>query len=199
MILSHAGKAARIDPAAWIAPDATICGDVEIAAGARVMHGARIVGEAGGAVSIGRDVIVMENAVVRAGPRHPCSIGDHCLIGPHAHIAGCAIGEQVFIATGASVFHGAHVGKGTVIRVDAIVHIKTRLAPGAVVPIKWIALGDSVRMFPPEQHEELSVVLKELNFSMTVYGLDPATPDRMMEVTRRLSESLGAHKDDTMI
>jgi carbonic anhydrase/acetyltransferase-like protein (isoleucine patch superfamily) len=199
MILSHAGKAARIDPAAWIAPDATICGDVEIAAGARVMHGARIVGEAGGAVSIGRDVIVMENAVVRAGPRHPCSIGDHCLIGPHAHIAGCAIGEQVFIATGASVFHGAHVGKGTVIRVDAIVHIKTRLAPGAVVPIKWIALGDPVRMFPPEQHEELSVVLKELNFSMTVYGLDPATPDRMMEVTRRLSESLGAHKDDTMI
>ena len=82
MIITHAGIAPRIDPAAWVAPDATICGDVEIAAGARVLHGARIVGEAGGSIRIGRNVIVMENAVVRAGPRHPCSIGDHCLIGP---------------------------------------------------------------------------------------------------------------------
>jgi hypothetical protein len=47
-----------------------------------------------------------------------------------------------------------------------------------VVPIKWIA-----------------VVLRELDFSMTVYDLDPAIPERMREVTRRLSESLGAHRD----
>ena len=56
-----------------------------------------------------------------------------------------------------------------------------------------------MQLFPPEQHEELSVVLRALNFSMTVYGLDPATPDRMMEVTRRLSETLGAHKSDTLV
>ena len=196
MIISHAGRAPRIDPAAWIAPDATICGDVEIAAGARVLHGARIIGEAGGAIGVGRNVIVMENAVMRAGPRHPCSIGDHCLIGPHAHVTGATIEEQVFIATGASIFHGAHVGKGAVIRADGIVHLKTRLEPGAVVPIKWIALGDPAQLFPPEKHEELSVVLRALNFSMTVYGVDPATPDRMMEVTGRLSDALGAHRGD---
>jgi len=196
MIIAHNGVAPRIDPAAWVAPDATVCGDVEIAAGARVLHGARIVGEAGGTIRIGRDVIVMENAVVRAGPKHPCSIGDHCLVGPHAHVTGCTIEEQVFIATGASIFHGAHVGKGAIIRVDGIVHLKTRLEPGAVVPIKWIALGDPAQLFPPEQHEELSVVLRALNFSMTVYGLDPATPERMKEVTRRLSDALGAHRND---
>jgi hypothetical protein len=65
-----------------------------------------------------------------------------------------------------------------------------------VVPIKWIAIGDPVQLFPPEKHEELSVVLRGLNFSMTVYGVDPATPDRMMEVTRRLSDALGAHRGD---
>lgn len=199
MIIAHASKAPRIDPAAWVAPDATICGDVEIAEGSRVLHGARVVGEAGGRIRIGRNVIVMENAVVRAGPRHPCGIGDHCLIGPHAHVVGATIEEQVFIATGASVFHGAHVGKGAIIRVDGIVHLKTRLEPGAVVPIKWIALGDPARMFPPERHEELSLVLRDLNFSMTVYGLDAATPDRMMEVTRRLSNALGAHVGDSVL
>jgi carbonic anhydrase/acetyltransferase-like protein (isoleucine patch superfamily) len=197
MNITHAGSAPRIDPAAWVAPDATICGDVEIAAGARVLHGARIVGEAGGKIRIGRDVIVMENAVVRAGPKHPCSIGDHCLIGPHAHITGCTIEEQVFIATGASVFHGAQVGKGSEVRINGIVHLKTRLAPGSSVPIGWIAVGDPARILSPDQHDEIWEVQKPLNFPLTVYGLDRDTPDLMREVTRRLSAALGAHRSDT--
>lgn len=66
MLMTHAGRQPRIDPTAWIAPDATVCGDVTIGPGARVMHGARVIGEAGGTVRIGRECIVMENAVVRA-------------------------------------------------------------------------------------------------------------------------------------
>ena len=155
MIIAHAGKQPRIDPAAWIAPDATICGDVEIGAGARVMHGARIVGEAGGAIRIGRNTIVMENAVVRAGPRHPCSIGDHCLIGPNAHVVGATIEEQCFVATGAAIFHGAQLGKGSEVRINGVVHLKTRLEPGSSVPIGWVAVGDPARILSPDQHDEI--------------------------------------------
>jgi len=196
MIIAHAGKEPHIDPAAWVAPDATVCGDVEIAEGARVLHGARIVGEAGGRIRIGRNVIVMENAVVRAGPRHPCSIGDHCLIGPHAHVVGATIEEQVFIATGASIFHGAHLGKGSEVRINSVVHLKTRLEAGASVPIGWVAVGDPARILSPDQHHEIWEIQKLLNFPLTVYGLDRNTPDLMIEVTRRLSASLGAHADD---
>ena len=199
MIIAHNGKTPRIDPAAWVAPDATICGDVEIAAGARVLHGARIVGEAGGSIRIGRNVIVMENAVARAGPRHACSIGDHCLIGPHAHVTGCTIEEQVFIATGAAIFHGAHVGKGSEVRVNGIVHLKTRLAPGSNVPIGWIAVGDPARILSPDKQDEIWEVQKPLNFPLTVYGLDRDTPDLMLEVTKRLSAALGAHSDDRIV
>ena len=199
MIIAHAGIAPRIDPAAWVAPDATVCGDVEIAPGARVLHGARIVGEAGGKIRVGRDVIVMENAVVRAGPRHPCSIGDHCLIGPHAHITGCTIEEQVFVATGASIFHGAHVGKGSEIRINGIVHLKTRLAPGSSVPIGWIAVGDPARILSPDKQDEIWAIQKPLNFPLTVYGLDRDTPDLMIEVTKRLSGALGPHRDDHIV
>ena len=198
MIIAHAGKTPRIDPDAWVAPDATICGDVEISAGARVLHGARIVGEAGGAIRIGRDVIVMENAVVRAGPRHPCAIGDHCLIGPHAHVTGATIEEQVFIATGAAIFHGAHVGKGSEVRINGVVHLKTRLAPGSSVPIGWIAVGDPARILPPDQHDEIWAIQQPLNFPLTVYGLDRTTPDLMVEITKRLSAALGAHAGDTV-
>lgn len=196
MIIAHDGKTPRIDPAAWVAPDATVCGDVEIGAGARVLHGARIVGEAGGRIRIGRNVIVMENAVVRAGPRHPCHIGDHCLVGPHAHVTGATIEDEVFIATGASIFHGAHVGKGSEVRINGVVHLRTRLAPGSSVPIGWIAVGDPARILSPDKHDEIWEIQKPLNFPLMVYGFERDTPDLMIAITTRLSEALGAHAGD---
>jgi carbonic anhydrase/acetyltransferase-like protein (isoleucine patch superfamily) len=196
MIIAHAGKTPRIDPAAWVAPDATVCGDVEIAAGSRMMHGARIIGEAGGRIRIGRNVIVMENAVVRAGPRHPCSIADHCLIGPNAHVVGATIEEQVFIATGAAIFHGAVIGQGSEVRINGVVHLKTRLAPGSSVPIGWVAVGDPAQILSPDQHDAIWEIQKPLNFPLSVYGFERDTPDLMIAITTRLSDALGAHAGD---
>jgi hypothetical protein len=62
MLIEHAGKRPHIDPSAWVAPDATVCGDVTLGAGTRILHGARIIGEGGGAIRIGLNCIVMENA-----------------------------------------------------------------------------------------------------------------------------------------
>jgi carbonic anhydrase/acetyltransferase-like protein (isoleucine patch superfamily) len=199
MLIEHAGKRPQVDTTAWIAPDATICGDVTIDPGTRVLHGARIIGEAGGAIRLGRDCIVMENAAIRASRRHPCTIGDHCLIGPQAHVVGATLDEQVFVATAAAIFHGAELGRGAEVRVRATVHIRTRLAPGSVVPIGWVAVGDPVIMLPPDRHDEIWAVLKPLGFPDWVYGFDRETPDLMRHVTRRLSETLGAHAADTIL
>jgi len=199
MLMAHAGKHPRIDPSAWVAPDATVCGDVTIGPGARVLHGARLIGEAGGAIGIGRDCIVMENAVVRASRRHSCTVGDHCLIGPNAHVTGAVLEDQVFVATGAAIFHGAHLGRGAEVRVHAIVHLRTRLAPGTTVPIGWVAVGDPARILPPDRHDEIWAVQAPLNFPDWVYGLDRDTPDLMVQVTRRLSNVLGAHADDVVL
>jgi len=196
MLVTHAGKTPRIDPTAWVAPDATVCGDVQVGPGARILHGARIIGEGGGAIRIGRDCIVMENAVVRAGPRHGCTIGDHCLIGPNAHVTSATLEDQVFIATGAAVFHGAHLGRGAEVRVHATVHLRTHLPPGATVPIGWVAVGDPAHILPPHRHDEIWKVQAPLDFPQFVYGFDRATPDLMVAVTRRLSDTLGAHAGD---
>jgi carbonic anhydrase/acetyltransferase-like protein (isoleucine patch superfamily) len=130
MLIEHAGKRPMIDPLAWVAPDATLCGNVTIGPGVRVLHGARLVGEAGGAIRIGRDGIIMENAVIRASAKHPCTIGDHCLIGPSAHVTGATLEDEVFVATGAAIFHGAVLGRGSEVRVHATVHLRTRLRMG---------------------------------------------------------------------
>ncbi len=196
MFIKHAGKTPQVDPTAWVAPDATVCGDVVIGPRARVMHGARIIGEAGGSISIGASTIVMENAVVRASGRHLCTIGDHCLIGPNAHVTGATLEDQVFIATGAAVFHGAHLGRGAEVRVHAIVHLRTRLAPGTTVPIGWVAVGDPAKILPPDRHEQIWAVQEPLNFPDFVYGVERGTPDAMIEITTRLAEALGAHATD---
>src|SRR5215475_2241678 len=70
MIITHLGKTPRIDPQAYVAPNAAICGDVTIGAGCRILFGAQVIAE-GGSIVIGRECIVMENAVLRANQHHP--------------------------------------------------------------------------------------------------------------------------------
>ncbi len=71
------------------------------------MFGACVVAE-GQTLELGENCIVMENAVIRTTDEHPTNISSHCLVGPHAHLVGCTLEQCVFIATGVSVFHGAH-------------------------------------------------------------------------------------------
>lgn len=199
MLVTHAGRQPQIDPSAWIAPDATVCGDVVIGAGARILRGARIIGEGGSEIRVGRYCMVMENAVVRASQRHACVIGDHCLIGPNAHVTGAVLEDQVFIATGAAIFHGAHLGRKSEVRVNAIVHLRTRLEPGTIVPIGWVAVGDPVHILPSAKHDEIWALMKPLNFPEWVYGFDRSTPDLMIRITRYLSETLQPHSSDIVL
>lgn len=196
MLISHEGKSPVVDGAAWVAPDATVCGDVTIAAGARIMHGARVIAESGSAIRIGANTIVMENAVVRATARHDCVIGAHCIVGPQTHVTGAVIEDEVFVATGASIFHGAKLGRGSEVRINAVVHIKTVIEEGATVPIGWVAVGNPAKILPPDQHDAIWAEQGPLNFPTWVYGLERTTPDLMKAIAKRLSEELGSHRGD---
>jgi len=190
MLLTHAGKSPDIDPDAIIAPNAVICGDVRIGPGCRVLFGAQIIAE-GGSIHIGRECIVMENAVLRSSARHDLRIGNNCLIGPNTHVVGCTVEDEVFIATGAAVFHAAHLGKGCEVRINGVVHLKTRVAAGATVPIGWVAVGDPAQILPASEHERIWELQQPLNFPLTVYGLDRSEAS-MVKITRGLSATLAS-------
>jgi carbonic anhydrase/acetyltransferase-like protein (isoleucine patch superfamily) len=197
MLIKHAGMSPRVHPSAYVAPNAVVCGDVVIGPGCRIMFGAQVIAESG-SISIGNHCIVMENAVLRSSAAHPLSIGNHCLVGPNAHVVGCTVEDEVFIATGASIFHSAHLGRGCEVRVNGTVHLKTRLAAGETVPIGWVAVGDPAQILPPNEHDRIWEIQEPLNFPLTVYGFD--RPEATMEkITRRLSEALGAHTSDEPI
>jgi carbonic anhydrase/acetyltransferase-like protein (isoleucine patch superfamily) len=197
--IEHDGKQPRIHPTATVAPNAVLCGDVTVGEHARVLFGAVLTAE-GGPVSVGAYSIVMEQAVLRGSKRHPCRLAEHVLIGPHAHLSGCTVERDVFVATGAAIFNGASLGAGSEVRINGVVHLRTRLPAGETVPIGWIAVGDPAQLFPPDQHERIWAVQKPLDFPGTVFGLPRALAAQFMpEMTRRYGAALARHAEDRVL
>lgn len=201
MIIKHLGNDPVIDSSSFIAPNAVVCGDVRIGKNVRVMFGAQIIAESS-PVIIGDNCIILENAVIRGTNQHPVSIGNNCLIGPNAHLAGCTIEDNVFIATGASIFHGAILRTGSEVCINGVVHLKTELPQDTSVPINWIAVGTPARILPPDKHDEIWAIQKPLNFPLSVYGVDrPKTgePNNMAEICKVMSDRLKSHMDNKVI
>ena len=198
MRFEHLGAQPRIHPDAVVAATAVISGDVEIGADCQILHGAVITAE-GGAITLGENVIVMENALIRATATNPVHIAGHVLVGPMASISGAVVEEEVFLATGTRVFNGARLGARSEVRINAVVHLRTTLPQDSTVPIGWVAVGDPVQILPPDRHEEIWAAQRELDFPGYVFGLDRETPDLMVQLTERYGRSLARHVDDRRV
>jgi carbonic anhydrase/acetyltransferase-like protein (isoleucine patch superfamily) len=195
VLIEHRGRRPDVHPSAYVAPTAVLCGDVRISADARVLFNAVISGE-DGSVEIGERAVVMEHALVRGRAAHPVVIGRDVLIGPQAHVNGARIGAEAFVATGAALFPGATVGERAEIRIHGVVHVNSAVPDGGLVPIGWVAVGDQV--LPPDRHEEIWAIQRELDFPGTVYG-EPRGDDLMARVMPKQSAWLGAHRDDRVL
>lgn len=199
MLIEHQGKRPTVDPTASIAPTAVICGDVSIGPRTCVSYGA-VIEAHGEPVRIGAQCVVRENLNIRSTTRNAVKIGDHVLIGPHSSLKGCTVDDECFLATGVKIYQGASVGRGTEVRIDGVVHVRSVLPPDSLVPIKWIAVGDPARFFPPDKHEDIDALLSGSNFAQQVYGLERqpggGVDMDMKELTRRETTGLADHRND---
>jgi carbonic anhydrase/acetyltransferase-like protein (isoleucine patch superfamily) len=201
MLYEHLGKRPRIDASSHIAPNAVICGDVTIGPNCSVGFGAVLTAESG-PITIGTNVVVMDAAVMRGVVGAPIHIGDNVLIGPHASLSGCDIGDEVFVATGACLFNGAKIGARSEIRIKAVVHIKTVLPEDTIVPINWVAVGNPAQIFPPDQHDRIWAMQKLLDFPRHVFGVDrpPKGETMMTNVMPRYAGALRkGHGNDRLL
>jgi carbonic anhydrase/acetyltransferase-like protein (isoleucine patch superfamily) len=196
MLIEHRGRRPVVPESAYVAPSAVLCGEVVLGERARVLHGAVLTAE-NGEVRTGADVVVMENALVRGRADHPAVLGDAVLVGPHAHVNGATIEDEVFLATGVAVFPGAVAGTRSELRIHSVLHVNSHLPPDTVLPIGWIAAGDPAQLFSPDRHDELWEVQRDLNFPGTVYGVPRGTS--MRTIMARQSEFYGAHRDDRLV
>lgn len=200
MLVEHEGRRPRIASTAYVAPNAVVSGDVSVGEGSRILFGA-VLTEDGGPVDIGRNCIIMEQALIRGRAEHRTRIADHVLIGPFCHVNGAEIEDCAFIATGASIFPGARIGSRAEVRIHGVVHVNTVLPPDTVVPIGWVAVGNPCQVLPPEAHERIWSIQKELDFPGTVLGVDrPAEGSTAMPAAMaRYSELFGRHRSDRLI
>jgi gamma-carbonic anhydrase len=197
VLIEHEGKRPQVAESAYVAPTAVVCGDVTVGPHSRILFGAVLTAE-GGPIELGERCIVMENALVRGRQSHPAVLGDHVLVGPHAHVNGAQVEHDVFLATGVSVFPGARIGHGSEVRINAVVHVNSVLREGTTVPIGWIAVGDPAELFPPAAHDELWPIQRRMDFPRTVFGLERAEAT-MERVSERYAERFGRHRDDIVL
>jgi carbonic anhydrase/acetyltransferase-like protein (isoleucine patch superfamily) len=195
--------APAVHPEAYVAPTAILSGQVSVGRGTCIMHGAVLAAE-GGPVEIGANCMIMENAVLRGTPQHPLIMGDHVLAGPHSHLTGCGIADEVFIATGAKVFNGAQLGRASSVALGGTVHIGCVVPPLGRVPIGWVAVGEPARMYPPSDAEAIRAALDEVagGFLPFVFGIDEAADRRqqMQAALRRYTTAIARqHRQDEVM
>jgi carbonic anhydrase/acetyltransferase-like protein (isoleucine patch superfamily) len=179
MLLSHKGEKPKISASSRIAPNAVICGDVTIGSNCSIGFGCVLVAESG-PICIGDNCIVMDTAVLRGVRDASLTIGNNVLIGPRAYLSGCSIEDDVFLATGATVFNKARVGKGSEVRVNGLVHLRTVLPPHSMVPIGWVAVGDPATILPSSEQDQIWSIQKPLDFPRVVFGVDRPPPGETM-------------------
>ena len=131
-------------------------------------------------------------------------MGDHVLAGPHSHLTGCGIADEVFIATGARVFNGAQVGRASSVALGGTVHIGCVVPPLARIPIGWVAVGEPARIYPPGDAEAIRAGIAEVGggFLPFVFGIEEAADRReqMQGALRRYTAAIARrHRQDEVI
>jgi carbonic anhydrase/acetyltransferase-like protein (isoleucine patch superfamily) len=205
MIIKHRGFEPIIDSSALIVPTAVVIGNVKVGPHSRIMYGAVLDSE-GSSIEIGECTIVCENAVVRAtlfgDVEHKVVIGDNTFVSPHATLLGCTIEQCCYIATGASVLQGATIQAGAVVAVGALVHAGTVIPKEFFIPPYNIAIGNSVKLYSPDERDALSSAIKSVGFSKIAFGVEAKWEDRISryrQVAEVRSKEFENHFNDIII
>ena len=133
-VITVYGKTPDVGSAAFVAPNATLAGDVVLAAGSSVWYGAVVRGDTG-AIRIGKNSNIQDNAVLHTGPNLGVTIGKNVSIGHSAVVHGCTVGDGALIGMHATVMNGAVVGKNAVVAAGALVLENTVVPDGMVA---WV-------------------------------------------------------------
>ena len=205
MLIKHRGFEPQVASSVFVAPNATLIGKINIAPKSRVMYGA-VLNSEGSEINIGECSIVCENAVIRATASgdvdHPVSIGDHVFISPQATLIGCKVESYSYIATGATVLQGAAIHKGAIVAVGAFVHAKAVIPGDFFVPPNTIAIGDPVKIFSPDEKENLVDAIRSIGFTRVAFDVEPQVHNRisvMKKATEVRSKEFESHFNDEIM
>ncbi|NEP20451.1 MAG: gamma carbonic anhydrase family protein [Leptolyngbya sp. SIO4C1] len=134
-----------ISRAAFVAPNATLIGQVELRAGASIWYGAVLRGDVE-RIQIGAHSNVQDGAVLHGDPGQPTVLEDYVTVGHKAVIHSAHIERGCLIGIGAIVLNGVRVGAGSMVGAGAVVNKN--------VPAGSLVVGVPGKVFRPLSETE---------------------------------------------
>ncbi|NET32121.1 MAG: gamma carbonic anhydrase family protein [Cyanothece sp. SIO1E1] len=109
-----------LSQAAFIATNATVIGQVEVNSGASIWYNAVVRGDVERIV-IGRCTNVQDGAILHGDPGTPTILEDYVTVGHRAVVHSAHIERGSLIGIGAIVLNGVRVGAGSIVGAGAVV------------------------------------------------------------------------------
>lgn len=106
--------------AAFVAPNATVIGQVKVARGASIWYGSVLRGDVEG-IQIGECTNIQDGAILHGDPGKPTILEDYVTVGHRAVVHSAHIERGCLIGIGAVVLDGVRVGAGSMIGAGAVV------------------------------------------------------------------------------
>ncbi len=119
-----------LSQAAFIAPNATVIGDVRLGKGASVWYGAVVRGDVD-VVEIGKSSNIQDGAVLHGDPHLPTVLEDYVTVGHRAVIHSAHIERGCLIGIGAIILNKVRIGAGSMVGAGAVVN--RNVPPGSLV------------------------------------------------------------------
>ena len=133
----------------FIAHNATIIGSVTVGNRCSIWYNAVIRADHD-PISIGDETNVQDGAVLHADPGFPLTIGRRVIIGHKAMLHGATIGDGSLIGINAVVLNGARIGKNCIVGANALV------AEGKEIPDGSLVVGSPARMARKVNDQDLA-------------------------------------------
>ncbi|MBD1912698.1 MULTISPECIES: gamma carbonic anhydrase family protein [unclassified Leptolyngbya] len=140
-----------LSAAAFVASNATVIGKVTLAEGASIWYGAVARGDLEH-IHIGRGTNVQDGAVLHGDPGKPTILEDYVTIGHRAVVHSAHIERGSLIGIGAIVLDGVRVGAGSIVGAGSVVTKD--------VPARSLAVGTPAKVVREVSEEEAADLIE---------------------------------------
>lgn len=138
----------------WVAPGAHVIGQARLGLDVNVWFGAVIRAD-NDVIEIGDGTNIQEHCLLHADPGFPIRIGKGCVIGHHAIVHGCTIGDGVLLGMGATVINGAKIGNNCLVGAHSLV------TEGKEFPDGMLIMGTPAKAVRPVAPEVIENIRKD--------------------------------------
>jgi carbonic anhydrase/acetyltransferase-like protein (isoleucine patch superfamily) len=137
----------------WVAETAVVIGRVRLKLDTSVWFGAVLRGDSDW-IEVGERSQIQDNAGLHIDPGYPLTIGKNCVIGHHAMLHGCLIGDESLVGIGAIVLNGAKIGKNSIVGANSVV------TEGKSFPDNSLIIGTPARVVRELHEKSRSMILE---------------------------------------